>query len=227
MLKNARIIINFHGLGVPHANVPMSELPYWLPIDRFQKIIDQVVLRRERGDDIAVTFDDGNRSDLEIAAPYLAAKQLVATFFVLTGRLNDRHYLSHSDLANLRSMGMVVGLHGRDHVDWRGLGDEAREVEILRSRTELENLIGGSVRTLSIPFGAYDRRLMSYLKQQDFDHIYTSDGGRAWADDRIQPRASLRSDMSDAELTALLDGQIHLGGRLRRTVRRTLKEYII
>ena len=227
MVERSRIILNFHGLGAPHADVPESERPYWLPVDRFAGIIEEIVARRAGGADIALTFDDGNRSDLEIAVPYLVENGLVAAFFVLTGRLGDSRYLSRSDVTRLRDLGMDIGLHGRNHVDWRRLDEAGRADEIPRSRAELEDLAGEAVRSVSIPFGAYDRRLMSYLKRQDFDTIYTSDGGRARIGDRVQPRTSLRSDMSGADLAVLLEGRSDLAGRVRRGVRRMLKEHVI
>ena len=222
-----RVILNFHGLGEPPAAVPAAERPYWIPADRFARIVEEVAARRARGQDIAITFDDGNRSDLEIAAPRLAEAGLSAAFFVLTGRLEDDLYLSRAQIGRLQRMGMEIGLHGRDHVDWRRLDERGRRAEIPRARAELAELLGAPVRGVAIPFGAYDRRVMSYLKRQGFERIHTSDGGRARAGARIQPRVSLRSDSSEAELAALLDGTEPALGRLTRRLRRALKEHVV
>jgi peptidoglycan/xylan/chitin deacetylase (PgdA/CDA1 family) len=221
------VILNFHGLGEPPAAVPAAERPYWVCADRFARIVAEVAARRARGQDIAITFDDGNRSDLEIAAPRLAEAGLSAAFFVLTGRLEDDRYLSRAQIGQLQRMGMEIGLHGRDHVDWRRLDESGRRAEIPRARAELAELLGGPVRGVAIPFGAYDRRVMSYLKREGFERIHTSDGGRARAGARVQPRVSLRSDSSEAELAALLDGTEPALGRLTRRLRRALKEHVV
>src|SRR6056297_735130 len=112
-------VLNFHGLGRIPDHVEADERPYWISVTSFEQILDEVIIRRAWGQDVRITFDDGNRTDLEIAAPYLRDRALTATFFVLTGRLKKDGYLMPLDLHSLLDMGMNIGLHGRDHVDWR------------------------------------------------------------------------------------------------------------
>ena len=227
MTSARRVILNFHGIGEPTVPVPAAERPYWVSVERFSQIIREVAARRSRGQDIKITFDDGNRSDLEIAAPRLVEAGLTATFFVLTGRLEDDRYLSRAEIRRLRRIRMEIGLHGRDHVDWRRLGESGCCFEIPQARDELSELLGAPVRKVAIPFGAYNRRVISYLKRQGFERIYTSDGGRARAGARVQPRVSLRSDLADTQLTSLLDGTEPALDRVARQLRRVLKEYVV
>jgi peptidoglycan/xylan/chitin deacetylase (PgdA/CDA1 family) len=222
-----KVVLNFHGLGDPHADVPAEERPYWLPVERFEKIIEMVADRRSRGDNIAITFDDGNRSDIEIGAPRLVMAGLKASFFILTGRIEDTRYISREDIAQLRDMGMEIGLHGRSHVDWRFLDESGRTAEIPKARAELADLVGAPVRAVGIPFGAYNRRVMSYLKRQGFDRIYTSDGGSARQGARVQPRFSLRADTGEADIVALLNGAEGLLRSARRGMRRFAKEHVV
>ena len=78
---SSRIILNFHGIGTPHAGLDASEAPYWCRHDIFVAIIDIVAgaIVRE-GASVSITFDDGNRSDLDIAAPVLRKAGLTSMF---------------------------------------------------------------------------------------------------------------------------------------------------
>ncbi|MGH6911590.1 MAG: hypothetical protein ACREEG_15485, partial [Phenylobacterium sp.] len=70
-----RIVFNFHGIGTPRAALPADEAPYWCEPDLYFRLLDAIVaLQAETGAPVEITFDDGNRSDLDIAAPALAER---------------------------------------------------------------------------------------------------------------------------------------------------------
>src|SRR5690242_12624710 len=105
------IILNFHGIGVPHEGVDVAERPYWIDEPFFAQILDHVSARPD-GHRIQYTFDDGNQSDLVVGAAALAQRGRTAQFFLLTGRFDDPRYLSPEDARTLVGMGMRIGLHG-------------------------------------------------------------------------------------------------------------------
>ncbi|NVE95137.1 polysaccharide deacetylase family protein [Altererythrobacter lutimaris] len=209
------IVLNLHGLGDPHSGVDDDERPYWLGVEHFTKLVDRITSRSDRTQ-FSFTFDDGNKSDL-IGASVLAERGFSARFFVLAGRLSQPKYLSREDLIALKDMGMTIGLHGRDHVDWRKLDDKALEDETVTARAEIEDALGQAVDEVAIPFGAYDRRVMNWLKDRRFTRIHTSDGGplrdRAA---KIWPRNTLRADMKEERLDVLLSGRWTLAQRARQ-----------
>ena len=217
-----RIVLNFHGLGDPPADVGEDERPYWLSFNSFDALLDQVDSRGGEAR-FAFTFDDGNASDLE-AANRLQRRGYAARFFVLAGRLEKPGLTTAADLKTLREMGMIVGVHGYDHVDWRTLDDAGLERETVDARRVLEEALGERVNEVAIPFGSYDRRVMHWLKRQDFGHIHTSDRGPLCnAEQRIWHRNSIRNDMGQGELEALLDGRWPLRQRMGRAVTQILK----
>lgn len=224
---NRTCIVNFHGIGVPHAGVPPSEAPYWLPEARFRAVMERAAALRDGGRDIAVTFDDGNLSDLEIAAPVLSELGFRGEFFVLTGRLERPHYLKPDDVRTLIGMGMEIGLHGRDHVDWRGLDETRLTEETQAARRHLEDVAGCGITKVAIPFGAYDRRVIARLKAADFRVIYTSDGGPASSSSRVRARTTLRSDMSGETIEAIFSGRQPLRRRLRRAASAFLRRHVL
>lgn len=219
------IVLNFHGLGEPHAGVPAGERPYWLTHKAFSDLLDRIAgdfdLSR-----FAFTFDDGNLSDME-AAEMLAARGATGRFFALAGRLHEDHYLDADDLRRLREMGMVVGLHGRDHVDWRSCDDQALESEIDAARGELEVALGTPITEVAIPFGRYDSRVISKLRQAGFARIHTSDGGFADPRGTVWNRNTLRNDMKEDAVTLILNGGWSLSQNFKRVITGIAKRHII
>lgn len=222
----SEIILNFHGIGTPHAGVDEGERPYWISEARFAEVLD-LVDRHPARSRVIYTFDDGNRSDIEIALPALQARGRRASFFVLAGRFGHANYLSRGDCRELVAQGMTVGLHGRHHVDWRSLDRAAFADETIAAREEVAAASGQPVQAVGIPFGNYNRRVIARLKAQGFGPIYTSDSGLAKAGTRIQGRTSLRSDMADARILALLDGREAIKPRLRRAVSTFLRRHLV
>jgi peptidoglycan/xylan/chitin deacetylase (PgdA/CDA1 family) len=221
-------ILNFHGIGDPHSGIDSSEARYWISVERFRNVLDRVVAHRDHGHSILLTFDDGNFSDIEIGVPELRARGLRAHFFVLTGRCGDPHYLSAEDMRSLAACEMRVGLHGRDHMDWRRLDPPALDADVRVAREELAKITGQQVDSVAIPFGSYNRRVARYLKSLGFAEIYTSDGGLASDGAKLRHRLSIRKDMSDAEVESFLKGgEDHWQSRLITSVKRFLKEHVI
>lgn len=220
-------ILNFHGVGTPHAGVVADERPYWLDTDHFERVLDVIAARRDAGQTIEITFDDGNKSDLDIAAPMLQQRNLTAWFFVLMGRIDNSQYLSADDMHSLRSHGMSIGLHGRDHLDWRGLGADRLRDETVTAADELEQIMGTAPARVAIPFGAYNRAVIAHLKKLPFTAIMTSDRGRTSTDARVQPRTTLRADTTMADLDRILDDTYSLQARIRRQASRLLRQRIL
>jgi len=221
---SAQVLLNFHGLGPPHDQVEPAERPYWIGKEFFDAILNLA-------DDnpqvpVAFTFDDGNATDLAIAAPRLKQAGRTASFFVLTSRIGRTHYLSRADLAVLRRQGMRIGLHGADHLDWRRISPERLYQETVAARSYLAEIIGTPVTEVAIPFGAYNPRIIRLLKELHYSRIYTSDGG--WTDTRarVASRWSIRNDMSLSDVAKLLVREEPFRVRLRRRLSTTKRRYI-
>lgn len=220
------LILNFHGIGDPHPGVDEDERPYWIGEAQWEALL-QMVVNHHGKERVIFTFDDGNKSDLTIAAPALKAYGCTGSFYVLAGRLQDEFYLTPEDLQSLVAMGMEIGLHGRSHVDWRGLDHDGLNDETIAAREEIARAAGAKVTSVGIPFGAYDTRVMRRLKAQSFEHIRTSDGGWTSKSSQVQGRTSVRIDTSLADIAALLEGRESPVRRFRRAVSTILRQRII
>jgi peptidoglycan/xylan/chitin deacetylase (PgdA/CDA1 family) len=186
-LERRLVNITFHGVGPQDGVLASGEATVWVTRSRFETVLDQLVER----DDVRITFDDGNASDLELALPALRERGLTATFFVVAGRLGTPGYLDAGGLRELVAAGMRVGNHGMRHRSWRRLGAGELHEELVVARRMIEEAAGRQVTEAACPFGAYDRRVLRALRRSGYRHVFTSDEGTARASDWLQSRTSL------------------------------------
>jgi|GEM_PF-316285 len=204
------LILNFHGVGSPPPSTPDSELKYWIDIAPFRRTLDAISACQRVMDDVnfTVTFDDGNASDAEVAAPELHARGMSGKFFVLSDRIGQDGFLDSAALATLRSMGMTVGSHGAAHRNWRLLSDPELFAEIDGAKAALENIVRAPIAEVAIPFGAYDRRVLEALRRAGFWRVYSSDGGMANHSQWLSPRNTVTENgLSQADIEEILAQQ--------------------
>lgn len=221
--RDARSILMFHGIGTPLGPMEEGEENYWIDWDMFDPVIEYCATLAPLAD--RITFDDGNLSDLE-AARRMRKHGLGGYFFVLVGRVGKPGYLDPDDIRELISLGMEIGLHGRDHRDWRKVDDATLLSEIDLAAEELEAICGRRIETASIPFGAYDRRVWNYLERSKFNRIYTSDRGVSPDGSRFVRRNSVTKWQSLTDLRAVLHDVVPASARLRRTIAPIVKRNI-
>jgi peptidoglycan/xylan/chitin deacetylase (PgdA/CDA1 family) len=213
--------LTFHGIGPRPSGLPPSEAAVWLDTHRFEEILDAVEGRA----DIALFFDDGNKSDLELAQPALRARGLAATFCVVAGRLGDAGFLDPAGLAELVENGMRIASHGLAHRPWRGLGATELAAELEGSRRLLEAAAGRPVTHAACPFGSYDRRVLHALREAGYERVFTSDGGPARRESWLQARTTLRRDHDDAALERILSRLSPARARVARSARLAVKRW--
>lgn len=189
----------FHGVGQPRRALEQGEERVWISRGQLHTFLDIVT-------DVPATIsvDDGNISDVEEVLPTLVQRGLVATFFVLAGRLDQPGSLSRSAVVELRDEGMRIGTHGMDHRSWRGLQPREEERELVVARQELSDLLGQAVEEAACPFGAYDRRALAQLRSHGYGRVHTSDGWPCRPDDWLQSRYSVGSHDDQRSVRAAL-----------------------
>jgi peptidoglycan/xylan/chitin deacetylase (PgdA/CDA1 family) len=209
----ARVInLTVHGIGEPPRELDPGEDGTWVTTEQFEQVLDAVVGR----DDVRITFDDGNSSDIEIGLPRLRERGLTAEFFVLAGLLDEPGRLSRSDVRELQDAGMRIGSHGWSHRDWRKLGFDQAVEEMVTAPQLLADVTGKPVSRVAVPFGSYDRVVLNRLRHAGATQVYTSDGGAASTDSWLQARTSLRHDIDPSWTADVLAGQPGLQRSARR-----------
>ena len=212
--------LTFHGIGDPARPLETDEQNVWVPRKTFLSVLDAVAGRG----DVAITFDDGNTSDVADALPALRDRGLHATFFVVAGRLGSPGFLDEAGVRALVDAGMGIGCHGMYHRPWRRLDDGALREELVEARRILEQVVERPVTQAGCPFGAYDRRTLRMLHRCGYREVYTSDRGTARRGSWIQPRNTVHqedgSDLIDRVLSSERPAYKALALRTRHVVKR-------
>lgn len=193
--------LTFHGIGEPRRQLEPGEDRVWVLREQFCGILDLVRQRQ----DVAISFDDGNSSDCEIAVPELLKRGLVADFYLVAGRIGQVGFVGREEIKMLLDNGMRIGSHGMRHRPWRRLrGEELRE-ELWVARDVLQRLTGRPVTSAACPFGDYGRRTLLALKESGFERVFTSDRGRCDPCQWLQPRTSICRDDEPQSLQGIFE----------------------
>lgn len=206
--------LNFHGVGTPRRDLEDNEELYWLDEADFLRALDQLSYKNPKH--FVLTFDDGNASDYDIALPALLERGLHATFFILTGRIGQPGSLNAKQIVALHEHGMGIGSHGITHTAWTALSCAALENELIQSKAALERLISASVVSAGIPFGLYNRTVLTGLRKAGYTAAYSSDGGTMCCDRFLRPRTSLKNTMNNDDMESIMSGDLSLSRQLRR-----------
>jgi peptidoglycan/xylan/chitin deacetylase (PgdA/CDA1 family) len=217
----ARSVVNLtvHGIGPTRHELSPGDRETWVSVEQFEGVLDAVVGR----DDVWITFDDGNLSDVEIALPRLLERGLVAEFFVLPGKFGEPGWLDAGGVRELHRAGMWIGSHGWAHRDWRRIDAAQARQEFGDAHRVLAELTGRPVSRVAIPFGSYDRHVLARVRRAGVTRVYTSDGGRARPEGWLQARNSLRHDTGPGWTRQVLDGRPPLPVRARKLAARAVK----
>ncbi len=224
-MKTERVL-TFHGLGAPPRPLDDGEDDVWLPAEWFAAIVEALGRGDStRADATRITFDDGNRSDLELALPVLTAHGRTATFFVLAGKLDQPGYLTRADVTTLADAGMTIGSHGLMHAAWSELAPTELTREVAVSKSLLRECTGREIAEAACPFGLYNRRVLGALRDEGYTRVYTSDGGPARADAWLAPRTTIARGRNLDEWLGWLDTEPSLGSTSVRWAKRTVKRW--
>jgi peptidoglycan/xylan/chitin deacetylase (PgdA/CDA1 family) len=188
--------ICFHGIGTPRRELEPGEDAYWISRDGFLRLLDDVAAWPQA----ALSFDDGNESDLAIALPALLERGLRAQFFLLAGRLGQPGSLEASAVKELTLSGMQVGSHGMAHMPWRHLTPSAVRSELVEARAVISEAAGAPVAAAACPLGRYDRGSLAQLRRLGYQHVYSSDRHLSPAQAWLQPRFSVHRGETPASL---------------------------
>jgi peptidoglycan/xylan/chitin deacetylase (PgdA/CDA1 family) len=195
------INLSFHGIGRPIGrDFGPNERGFWAKPATFTATLDACVGR----EDVQLSFDDGNFTDVDVALPGLLERSLRATFFIVPSWLGEPGFMTKPDLKELVANGMAIGNHGLQHHDWTTLARDKLEYEVAQGRRLLEELTGLEINTLAIPFGAYNDVVLDTLRRLGYEHVYTNDGGPADPQAWLQPREHVKADHDATAIATLL-----------------------
>jgi peptidoglycan/xylan/chitin deacetylase (PgdA/CDA1 family) len=122
-----------------------------------------------------VTFDDGHISNIEHAAPIMQSRGMTARFFITVGWTGNKPgYMGWQELRSLYDAGHSIGAHGWTHKLLTHCGGDELQAELNKSRLTLEDKLGTSITTMSLPGGRCNCRILDACAQAGYTQIYTS-----------------------------------------------------
>ena len=126
---------------------------------------------------IIISVDDGYVDDVRTILPDLERWHMVATFFVITGRMTEPGFLSADQIRQLDRAGMDVGDHTAHHLELPALPSSELQTETAGSRRTLESVLGHPVYYFAYPFGAFNDNVIHAVRDAGFTMAYTTAGG--------------------------------------------------
>ncbi len=103
---------------------------------------------------VSITFDDGYITQFSVALPLLKERNLPATFYVITNKIDST---TKSIISEDISGDYEIGSHTLSHPDLVKIGNVKAKEELLNSQLYLRNTFGKeSGLTLSYPMGLYN-----------------------------------------------------------------------
>lgn len=217
------VYLNFHGLGAPPRGINAEERPYWLTSERFSCILSLAQRYDPAQCRIHITLDDGNRSDATVALPILQEFKRHVSFFLLSDAIGKPGFVDEYDIARLHAAGMTIGSHGAAHVRWTTLDAAEVRKQVKDSLRILSGLVGEPVNRVAVPFGAYNRRVLSTLRQLGVTVVFTSDGGLTTTNAWVKARNTIRMDTPLETIEVLLSGRLSPLQQLRFFARRLFR----
>jgi peptidoglycan/xylan/chitin deacetylase (PgdA/CDA1 family) len=157
-----------------------------------------------------LTFDDGGASAVEVGSE-LSRRGWRGHFFVTTGELGTEGFLTEDAVAELHSMGHVIGSHTVTHpARMSALSFAEALAEWETSVTRLSEIVGGAVRTGSVPGGYYSRKIARAARESGIEVLFTSEPVRTTRVVEglvVVGRYAVRRDTTAEEAAAAAVGQ--------------------
>ena len=148
-------------------------------IAKYFKVVSSENATFKQENEVVITFDDGFKDNMTLALPILEEHQLPFSVFVATGLLDTKGYLSTDELREFSKHPLVtIGVHGHLHEPLGKMSLEDAKADLMTSKNKLEEIIGKKVTTMSFPHGSYNQELVTFLKENGFTFISTSDFGQ-------------------------------------------------
>jgi peptidoglycan/xylan/chitin deacetylase (PgdA/CDA1 family) len=173
-------------------------------------------LQKGTGPRPELTFDDGHRSNYEVALPLLCARDMKAHFFITAGWTGVRSgYMGWNELRALHEAGQTIGAHGWSHALLTHCDVAKLQTELCSARSLLQDKLGIDVTSMSFPGGRFNRRVLAACWEAGYTRLYSSTPRvETLPLGAIAGRLNIRRDMSLAWIADLFHSDSRVLRRL-------------
>jgi len=130
---------------------------------------------------IIITFDDGYESLYSYALPILKKYSFSATVFLISGYIGKMNkwdvnlggkifpHLTKEQIDTMIMEGWEIGSHTIHHPDLTRISPAQIRTELFDSKQYLENLLGKEIKSISFPFGRYNRDILNQCANAGYE----------------------------------------------------------
>lgn len=188
-MQPAIVFLMYHELELPGRAVSQPEPGYLRYVLKQSAFRDQMKSLQSMGwsglsvskaltfsspQSVAITFDDGCETDLLYAAPLLKEAGFAATFYITSGFLGRKGYLSRSQVRELADLDFEIGCHSMTHPYLSDLDLENIRNELKAPKQALEQITGHPVKHFSCPGGRWNQRVADVAREAGYESVATS-----------------------------------------------------
>jgi len=234
------VCLMYHDLGSEGPNrehIDASHVPYVVTGSSFSHQISYLrskgwkackVSTALQGEDraVALTFDDGASSDIEVAAPALSYAGFTATFYVVSSWVGTRGYLSRRELSQLAELGFEIGSHSVTHAFLPDLTAARLREEMRHSKDQLEQWIGLPVSHFSCPLGGCSSPVVTAALEAGYASVAGSEMGLNRPGATVVKRFAVRRNTSMNTFRQVCEGKTPLYPRTRQALLAGVKSAI-
>jgi peptidoglycan/xylan/chitin deacetylase (PgdA/CDA1 family) len=117
---------------------------------------------------VALTFDDGYRDQFTKALPALRRDHLRATFFIVSGFVDQPRYMTWRQVRKVDGAGMEIGVHTIHHLDLTTVTPWQDWQEIYHSKVVIERHLGHPAVVFAYPSGAFDQQVLQDVRKAGY-----------------------------------------------------------
>ena len=138
------------------------------PDRHFMQMSDYLTFKMQNNGKYVLTFDDALEDVFRVVYPILKAKEIPFTVFVPVGLLDTPGYISTEQLVEMSKDPLVtIGSHGVSHRVMTTLSKDEQELELVESKSVLQNITGKNVDVYAYPHGQFNKDTIDILKKLD------------------------------------------------------------
>jgi len=117
---------------------------------------------------VVISFDDGNENNYTQAFKILKKYNYPAIIFMPSGFVGKEEFLNEKQLKEMMAQNITVGSHSKLHKYLPDLTTKELEDEIVNSKKDLEDLLGGEVKFFAYPIGGFNDEIKDIVKSAGY-----------------------------------------------------------
>jgi peptidoglycan/xylan/chitin deacetylase (PgdA/CDA1 family) len=118
---------------------------------------------------VIISFDDDWEGQYSYGLPLLKKYGFTATFYIWVVVVGRKHHMTWDQVKALDEAGMQIGCHTLTHPYLQRIRDDKTlQREILGAKQAIEKHIGKPITSFAYPFGQYNERVVSFVREAGF-----------------------------------------------------------